>query len=160
MHVTDAEGHAVAGTEVVPHAAAQHKGKREIPSLRVQHALGALRVNESDTAAQLKVGSSPPISVDKIAPHTQIEGPISCFRPSRNRSEGRGERQISIATKNPRTSYVAHVPSERRKDGYQSVTKRKLSIRVAYGKVEDKRNIDGKYSRFQGEFELVSVIDV
>ena len=35
-----------------------------------------------------------------------------------------------------------------------------LLIVVAYEGVENKRNIDGEYSHFLGEFELVSVVDV
>jgi len=38
--------------------------------------------------------------------------------------------------------------------------KRSLRVITAYESVENKRNIDGKHSRFQGGFELVSVIDV
>ena len=38
--------------------------------------------------------------------------------------------------------------------------KRVLRVIAAYESVENKRKIDGKHSRFQGEFELVSVIDV
>jgi hypothetical protein len=52
------------------------------------------------------------------------------------------------------------VPPERREDGYQSVMKRILRVIAAYESVENKWKIDGKHSRFQGEFELVSVIDV
>jgi hypothetical protein len=38
--------------------------------------------------------------------------------------------------------------------------KRPVGVIAAYENVENKRNIDGKGSRLQGEFELVSVIDV
>jgi hypothetical protein len=37
---------------------------------------------------------------------------------------------------------------------------RRLPVRTIYQEVENKRNIDGKRSHVEGEFELVFVIDV
>jgi hypothetical protein len=70
MHVTATNGQAVAWIEVVPHATAYHESEGEILSLRVSHAMWTLRVNEPGSGARLKVGRSPPVTMDEIAPKT------------------------------------------------------------------------------------------
>jgi len=51
-----------------------------------------LRVNEPGAAACLKIGSCPPVAVDKIAPYSKIKGTVRFFGPSRNRRQGQGGR--------------------------------------------------------------------
>jgi hypothetical protein len=52
------------------------------------------------------------------------------------------------------------MPSERSNDGYERVFEGIRVVVTAYENVKRKRDIDGKPSPVQGEFELVSVIDV
>jgi len=52
------------------------------------------------------------------------------------------------------------MPSERSKDGYERVFKGICVVDIAHENVKRKRDIDGKPSPVQGEFELVPVIDV
>jgi hypothetical protein len=51
------------------------------------------------------------------------------------------------------------LPSKRSNDGYERVIKRRPVIFTAGEKVENKRDIEGQASRFQGELDLVLVID-
>src|SRR3974390_1518971 len=90
MHVSGSDGHAVTGIEVVACAKTHHESKGEILPLRVLDTMRSPRVNESGSTTQLKVGCCPPVTMDKITPHAQIESPISCFRSPRNRCEGQG----------------------------------------------------------------------
>lgn len=52
------------------------------------------------------------------------------------------------------------MPSEGKEYGYKSVMKGLLRVIIAYENVEDERNIDRKRSRFQGIFELVTIVNV
>jgi hypothetical protein len=52
------------------------------------------------------------------------------------------------------------MPSERSSDGDYRVLKRICVVDIAYENVKRKRDVDGKPSTVQGEFELVFVIDV
>src|SRR5580704_4912814 len=120
----------------------------------------ALCVNEPGSAAQLKVGCCPPVSIDEISPHTQIESPVFRFRSSRDRSEGQGQSQIGVPAQNRRAIHLAHMPSERSEYGYKSVVKRALRVFNTNQNVERERDVEGEHPHFLGEFELVSVIDV
>jgi hypothetical protein len=52
------------------------------------------------------------------------------------------------------------MPSERSHDGYERVFKGICVIGIAYENIKRKRDINGKPSPVQGEFELVPVIDL
>src|SRR5437868_9293859 len=52
------------------------------------------------------------------------------------------------------------MPSQGSEDGYERVFKRVCVVTIAYENVERKRDIDGKPSPIQREFQLVSVIDL
>src|SRR6266568_3074004 len=97
MHVTDTDGHAVTGIEVVPRATADHESEGEILSLRQPVARRTLRVNKPGSASQLKVGSCPPVPMDEITPRTQTESPIFCLRSSRDCSKGQGQCEVGVA---------------------------------------------------------------
>src|ERR1700730_7067315 len=97
MHVSRTSRNAVTRIEVIPHSAAYHDSKREVLSLRISHSCGPLSVNPSEATTYFKVGHNPPVTLNKITPHTNVESGIPCFRPSRNHSEGWAERQIRIA---------------------------------------------------------------
>lgn len=159
MHVSRAECHAVFGVEVVPDAAAQHESKSEILSLCPFHG-SAFRVDEPRAEPELEVRRRPPVAVDKITPHPQIERPISRLRPSWNRSQRKAGRQVGIAPQNPGPPNGAHVPPQRREDGNKRVMKWLLRVIVVFEDIEDKRNVDGERSRLERQFQLVSVVDV
>src|SRR6266487_3257424 len=159
MHVIHTGRNGIAGIEVISHPTAHHESKREVLSLCPDHPFGSLSVNAPKPEASVKVGHNSPVRPDKITSNTHVISPIPCFRTPGDHSEGPAESKIPIAAQNPRTSYVVHLPSERSDDGYQRVLKRSFVIRVTQEKVESKRDIDGKPSPFQREFELVFVID-
>jgi hypothetical protein len=52
------------------------------------------------------------------------------------------------------------MPSERSEDGHKCVFEGICVVDIAYENVQRKRDIDGKPSSVQREFELVSVINV
>ena len=160
MHVSVTKGNAIARIEVVARAKTHHKSEGEILPLRQCIAMRALRVDEPGSAAQLKVRCCPPVLMDEISPHTQIESPVSRFRSSRDRSEGQAQSQIGVAAQNRRAIQLAHLPAERRDYGYKSVVKRALRVVNTNESVEWERNVEWQHTHFLGEFELVSVIDV
>jgi len=160
MHVRSTDGNAVTRIEVVARAETHHESKGEILSLPIENAMRSLSVNEPGSSTRFKIWCCPPVAMDEVTAHSQIESPIPCFRSSRDRSEGQGRCKIGVAAQDPRAIDFAHVPSNRRKYRYESVMERILLVIVAYEGVENKRNIDGEHSHFLGEFQLVSVIDV
>lgn len=160
MHVGRAERHAVTGIEVVADAGADHESEGEVLSLRVRDAVGTFCVDEARAAAQLEVRRGSPIAVDEVAPHAEVESSIYFFRAPGNGGQREGSGEVGIAAQDPGAANLAHVPSQGRKDGYQGVVQRLLRVIAAYERIEDKRKIDGKSSRFEGELELVAVIDV
>ena len=159
MHEIYATRNGKARIEVVSHSTAQIESKREVLSLCIARPFGPLSVDVPETEAQVKEGYNSPVRSDKIAPNTHVIRPITSFRSPRDRSKGPAEGHIPIAAQNPRSSYVAHMPSQRSNVGFQRVVKPGHVKSTAREKVERPGDIDGKPSVVQREFEFIFVIN-